>query len=166
MAVNDAMVALYSTTLSGAASSVTIAGIPGSYRDLRLVSNVVSLSGSPTAQGSNIRFNGDSGSNYWTVYTYANGSSSGSGGESGTSGSWGQFPSTGGLDILEIMDYSATDKHKTAIGRSNGVSASAWMYVNRWSSTSAITSITLYSPDFGADMFAAGSTFSIYGIKA
>lgn len=160
----NAMVALATITLGSAASTVTFASIPATYRDLRLVSQVLSLSGTPTAYGSSIRFNSDSGSNYSTIYAYGNGASTGSGSEGGTTLSWGQFPNTGGFDTFEILDYSATDKHKSTLGRSGSVSASVWMYANRWASTSAITSITLTSPDLGADTFAAGSTFSLYGI--
>jgi len=162
----QALTPLANLTLASTQASITFSSISQSYRDLILITNISSLSGSPTQQGSNVRFNGDSGSNYHTIYALGNGSSNGAGNESGTSLSWGQFPSTGGFDKWEILDYSATDKHKIAIGRSNGVNASVWMYVNRWASTAAITSITLNSPDYGSDVFGIGSTFALYGVVA
>lgn len=161
----SAFVALATTTLASSSGTVTFSSIPGTYRDLRIVSMVTSLSGTPTAYGSSIRLNNDTGSNYSTIYAYGNGSSTGSGAESGTSASLGQFPASGGIDHLDIMDYS-TDKHKTMLGRADGNGASTWMYSTRWASTAAVTSITITAPDLGADTFQAGSTFSLYGVTA
>jgi hypothetical protein len=160
----NAMVALATITLGSAASTVTFSSIPATYRDLRLVSFVPSLTGSPTAAGAFARFNGDTGANYSTVYAYGNGSSTGSGSESTSTLFWGAFPAAGGIDHWDILDYAQTDKHKTAIGRADGNGASTWMYAGRWASTSAITSITLTAPDTGSDQFGIGSVFSLYGI--
>jgi len=160
----NAMVALATITLSSTASTVTFSNIPTTgYRDLRLVSYVPSLTGSPTAQGSYARFNGDSGSNYYGLYAYGNGSSPGSDPTSGTTLFWGAFPAAGGVDQLDILDYAET-KHKLVVGRANGNGASTWFYTARWASASAITSIALTSPDTGSDQFGIGSTFSLYGI--
>lgn len=161
----SAQVALATITLGSAASSVTFASIPATYRDLRLVSFVPSLTGSPTAAGAFARFNSDTGGNYNTVYAYGNGSSTGSGTETNsTTLFWGAFPAAGGIDHWDILDYAQTDKHKSAIGRADGNGASTWMYAGRWASTSAITSITLTSPDSGSDQFGIGTTFALYGI--
>lgn len=159
--------ALATITLGSAAASVTFSNIPGTYRDLRLISLVPSLvGGNPTASGAWLRFNGDSATNYNTVYAYGNGTSGGSGTEPGVSTLfWGAFPGGGGMATLDILDYSATDKHKSALGRADGNSANAWMHAGRWASTAAITSIFLESPDTGTKTFAAGSTFSLYGVK-
>jgi hypothetical protein len=159
-----AMTPLATITLTSAASAVTFSNIPATFKDIRIISNVTSLSASPTAQGSNLRFNGDSGSNYSTNYGYSNGSSLGAGIDNTTSASWGQFPSTGGIDHLDILDYASTTKQKVTLGRADGNGASTWMYCSKWASNSAITSITLNSPDFGGKTFGIGSTFSIYGI--
>lgn len=163
----NAMVALATTTLGSAASSVTFGSIPATYRDLRLVSLVPSLSGAPLASGAWIRFNSDSGANYNTVYAYGNGSATGSGTEVSVSTLfWGAFPAAGGMANLDILDYSATDKHKSVLGRADGNGGSTWMHAGRWASTSAITSILLEAPDTGTKTFAAGSTFSLYGIAS
>ena len=77
-------------------------------------------------------------------------------GVSSTSGQWGNA-------VLQIMDYSATDKHKTALARNNvagiGVEASA----TRWANTAAITSVQVYV-DTGS--FAIGTTLSLYAIAS
>ena len=66
----------------------------------------------------------------------------------------------GQVNITQIMDYSATDKHKTALARANnaanGVAAVAAIY----RSTSAITSITFIN---GGN---AGSRYDLYGVIA
>ena len=161
----NAMVALANLTLGSAASTVTFASIPATYRDLVLVSFVPSLSGSPTAKGAYLRLNGDTGSNYNTVYMYGNGSSTGSDPETNSNTLfWGAFPAAGGIDNFTILDYAQTDKHKSTLGRANGNGASTWAYAGRWASTSAVTSIALTSPDTGSDQFAIGSTFSLYGV--
>jgi hypothetical protein len=161
---------LATVTLGSSASSVTFSSIPATYRDLILVSVAGCTLTTETAR---LRFNADTGNNY--NWVFMNGVGSGSPvssaqsnqnnmdfspyvGISGTVGKWN--------NILQIQDYSATDKHKTVLTRTNingdtypGTTAMA----GRWASTSAITSILVY-PSSGS--FIAGSTFSLYGVIA
>jgi hypothetical protein len=67
------------------------------------------------------------------------------------------------MGILQVMDYSATDKHKTSLVRSGESVDGTEAWVSRWPSTSAINSILLYT---GSNSFTAGSTFALYGIVA
>lgn len=158
-----ALVALATTTLASASATVTFAGIPGGYRDLRIVATLQTTSGPVDIAG---RFNSDSGSNYSRVGMYGNGSTAGS----FTNTSVAQFywayatsPVSNVFNsfVTDIMDYTATDKHKTLLSRADLAGDSTAAYANRWASTSAITSISLF-PTSGS--FAAGSTFSLYGI--
>jgi hypothetical protein len=68
------------------------------------------------------------------------------------------------VGIVQIMDYSATDKHKTSLARSNradsGVDASAI----RWANTAAINSITLLQTN--GRTLEAGATIALYGIAS
>jgi hypothetical protein len=64
--------------------------------------------------------------------------------------------------IIDFMDYSQTNKHKTFLMRSGSASASAEMSFGRWGSNDAITSIRF---TINAGNFATGTTFSLYGIK-
>jgi hypothetical protein len=64
---------------------------------------------------------------------------------------------------IQIMDYSATDKHKTILGRGNADGAYTIATANRWANTSAVTSVTLYA---AGDAWASGTTVSIYGIAS
>lgn len=149
-----------SVTLASSASSVTFSNIPATYRDLILVSNNL---GTANNTGSVVRFNGDSGSNYSRVFMYGTGSVSSSGADTSTSMNL-VFPrTTVGVFQLQIMDYSATDKHKTVLNRTDTSEYVVWASAGRWASTSALTSIYL-APESGS--WATGATFNLYGVIA
>lgn len=152
-------ISLTSFTLAATTSSVTISGIPQNYKDLVLV-----VSGTATGDtvGAPMRFNGDSGSNYFRVFMYATGSSTGAGTESSVSSLDMAFPrTTNGTFLYHIMDYSATDKHKLVINRADVYNYATWAGAGRWASNSAITSV--YFAPSGAS-WATGTTFNLYGI--
>lgn len=150
---------LATTTLSSAASSVTFSSIPATYRDLVLVASF------QTSVDANllVRFNSDSGSNYSLVRMWGTGSSTASDSrtqtyadmEAGTTNT--QISTT----IMQFMDYSATDKHKIMLYRSNQnlVAAGA----NRWANTSAINNISIAT---NSGTFNVGTSFSMFGIEA
>lgn len=156
----QSMTALASITLQEATASVSFSGIPQNYRDLVLVGSVKHT----TSNGGYIayRLNGDTGINYPMVYMLGNGSTTASAAIS--SDAFGRFGNAGTSNfestIFNIFDYSATDKHKTTLSRTNIVSLYTVAYATRWASTSAVTSIQLF-PDSG--QFASGSTFNLYG---
>jgi hypothetical protein len=160
----QSMTALASITLQSASSSVTFSGIPQNYRDLILV-----VAGSATASASLtfIRLNGDTGSNYSNVFARGNGSNAASSSET-TTGAWFFYGNQVlGVDqsnaISQIMDYSATDKHKSILTRANinnALGPSVEMTASRWASTVAVTSLQVY---VSSNNFAAGSTFNLYG---
>jgi hypothetical protein len=151
--------ALGNVTLANAASSVTFSSIPATYRDL--VANVVilGLTSSPTTRDSYLTLNGTGGS---SAFMYAAGSGV-SGNNSEILLPYGPYQNT---TRLEIMDYSATDKHKTIIQRTGSASNVDWALAARWPNTAAVTSITFNAPDSGVRTFIAGSTFALYGIVA
>jgi hypothetical protein len=74
--------------------------------------------------------------------------------------------STFAVGIIDIMDYTNTTRNKTIRifdGKdTNGVQSNVEIGSALISSTSAITSISLTGSN---DLFASGSTFSLYGIK-
>jgi hypothetical protein len=154
-----AMTALATITLGSAASSVTFGSIPATYRDLRLV-----ISGtSSTAAGVLWSFNGDTtDANYANVYMLGNGGSALSG--SATSRSW---SSIRGANLTQyeasVMDYSATDKHKSVLVRQSSAADSALAIAGRWANTAAVTSLAV---SLGAATFSTGTTLSLYGILA
>ena len=159
-----------STVLGSSASSVTFSSIPADYRDLVLVYQVET-----TNDGRNvvIRFNGDSTNHYSFVRMKGNGSTATSG--SSSTSTHLMSPDTNAttantlLGIVEILDYSATDKHKSALARVNQTTNGTFTtpgpaaVAARWPDTSAISSIEFSLP---GDQYAAGCTFYIYGIEA
>ena len=157
--------ALATRTLTGTAASVTFSSIPATYRDLILVTDATITQASST-DGYGLRFNGDTGSNYSYVRMVGNGSTATSASGTTTYALAGVIGDVNkGLTMFQIMDYSATDKHKTVITRSNG-SFGNWTQASasRWANTAAITSVLLRSD--GSYNFTVGSTFSLYGVIA
>jgi hypothetical protein len=154
-----------SITLAASSNSVTFVSIPQNFRDLVLVVAGTLNSGT---QNPRVQLNADTGNNYSNVWMGGSGSSATSGTNSSVDYNFGGVIFTAqSNDILQIMDYSATDKHKTTLTRGNAASStsgqatSAW--AGRWANTAAVTSIRFY---LNAETFAAGSTFTLYGIEA
>jgi hypothetical protein len=146
---------LATVTISGSVNSITFSSIPATYRDLVILFGGAAASATQLS----IEFNGDTGSNYSRQYLEFRGSAGA--GES-TDKRWiADVGSAQSNFIFQVMDYSATDKQKTALVRANDPSAIVWAAAGRWANTAAITSIKLFS---GGPNFVAGSSFSIYGI--
>jgi hypothetical protein len=154
------------TTLGSAAASYTFTSIPSSYTDLVLIVNGLLDSG--TAQDLRVQLNGDGGSNYSATNMYGTGSAAGSfrytNDTAGILDFYGSFSTTQrAISITSFMNYSNTTTNKTFIGRSNRADSGTDAYVNLWRSTAAINSIYLFCPSRN---FAAGSTFTLYGIAS
>ena len=150
-----------SNVLTSSAASVTFSSIPATYRDLVLVMNVTSTYALTT-----MRFNSDTGSNYTAVRMAGDGSSASSGTQSTTFIDCYIEASTGNrsMSIVQINDYSATDKHKPVLIRATSPHARTVAIAARWANTSAINSITLNA--FDTYQYEAGSSFHLYGIVA
>ena len=160
----SAYTALANVTLGSTAASVTFSSISQSYRDLVLV---IQATTSPSGDNTIIRFNSDSGNNYNIVMMSGDGSTTTSQASSNqTSGylaySGATDPTLLTNDLINIMDYSATDKHKSFLVRDNNPYATQAL-AQRWASTAAITSI-LVKPN--TDIWKIGSTFALYGVSA
>ena len=165
MAAGATYTPIATTTLGSAAASYTFSSIPSTYTDLILVFNGSASSGTPFTT---LRFNGDTATNYSDTTLSGNGTSASSGRDSSTT-----FIYVSGADtlstgmsqlIVNFQNYSNTTTYKTALARSanaaNGTSAA----VGLWRSTAAINSITVMLNS--ASNYAAGSTFTLYGIAA
>jgi hypothetical protein len=154
-----------SVTLASSAASVTFSGISATGKgDLVLV--VEYKADTITDLYSSIRFNNDPSNIYSVVYARGNGSSANSSTQVNTVMRDQNEASTTSpvLDVWQIMDYAATDKHKTVLLRGNGtggVSAyGAVMLAGRYASTSAITQINYLFQGSAK----AGSTLHLYQI--
>jgi hypothetical protein len=156
---------LATVTLGSTTSSVTFSSIPATYRDLILVLSGRTSSGG--AMGVGMRFNSDTGSNYANVYMLGDGTSASSSfGSSDNRMDIGFFSGTQGDSTSQIMDYMATDKHKTTLNRYNITPTGTVGRAFRWANTAAVTSINVYNASANGEVFAIGSTFNLYGVIA
>jgi hypothetical protein len=154
---------LANITLGSSASSITFSSIPTSgYRDLILVGDGT-LTG--TSVGVGLRYNSDSGTNYSSVLMAGNGTSASGAGNTNTNiADVAFFDNTSKMNfITQIMDYSATDKHKTLLSRSNQGATLVIAYSARWANTAAITSVEVLAL---TNAFASGTTLALYGIAS
>ena len=153
--MTTAWVPLATTTLSSSAASVTFGSIPSGYRDLIIQGQ----SSSGTNVNAFIKLNSDGAtSNYFAVTMYAEGGTAGS-----TYNNDGRIMSTGTDEFpfyIQIMDYSASNKHTTVLSRSGAVDI-VRAFATRWANTDVVTTVELFHT--GGYSFLAGSTFSLYG---
>lgn len=153
-------------TLGSTASSVTFSSITGSYTDLVIVGSVIG-NGSTSV---NLRFNGDTGSNYSYTVLDGDGTTASSNRQTNTTNiqfaGWSKNlnsttnPST---MVANINNYSNATTYKTALVRSMALGTGGDCvdaFVGTWRNTAAITSVTITAS------FAANTTFTLYGIKA
>jgi hypothetical protein len=157
---------LANLTLGSSATSMTFSSIVGTYRDLLLVCSFINA----TADGDYVavKINNDTGSNYNSVTMLGNGSAASSANYASSTLGWltvgGGFDLTRGQLQTTFFDYAQTDKHKSFITRNGTSSRGVEAIGSRWASTSAITSLNIYSVNGWS--FAAGSTFALYGVSA
>lgn len=154
---------LANLALTSNENSVTFSSIPSTFRDLVCVV----LAGGTVARTAVIRFNSDSGTNYFTIRMSSNASGTLSGAtvNSSNHGLLSAITTTvtSGLQLnVDIVDYSATDKHKLLIGQAGNGNSGADLITTRWANNSAINSIEIFSLSGGS--WTPGSTFALYGI--
>jgi hypothetical protein len=150
-------VPLASVTLGSSVSSVTFSSIPNTYGDLIIIYNGTVSTGNDFY----LTLNGDTtNTNYNYVRMAAAPSLDSQVGATREIG----FARTGPTSIIfQIMDYSATNKHKITLSRTNGPADVLGAYGSRWANTEAVTSVGFSIQ--GGFNFLTGSTFSLYGIS-
>lgn len=157
----SAMVPIQSITLTAVTNTITFSNIPQNYKDLVLIVNYKIL----TAGNPRFYFNADSGSLYNLVYMDGYGASKGSGIDNAqTSNSLTYTPANTtqvGSVVLNCLDYSSVDKHKTSLIKSGSGLGIASSYVTRYASTNAITRLDVFNHDYQI-----GSSFALYGVLA
>lgn len=155
-----------SDVLAFSGASVFISSIPSTYRDLVLVSNVLATTSSEanitirlnqidTGVYSGVTAEADKNnvvtSTSYTSTRFFDANNDGTLSNSGRN-----------INIFQILDYSATDKHKMCFWRnSNAEFLGVVMQAARFGSTSAISSMEIFA---GGTSFAVGSSFYLYGI--
>lgn len=152
------------TTLGSNAPSITFSSIPGTYTDLVLVVNGL---GSVNT-GIVLTFNGAT-SNFANINMGSNGSSASTSKrlpQSFMNLTYTSFFTTAynGIIVANIMNYASTAMNKSVVARAGNFSNGTEMMIGTWFSNSAITSLTVGND--GSGNIGAGTTFSLYGIKA
>jgi hypothetical protein len=164
------MTKLASTTVGvGGVASVTFSNIPQGYTDLKVVvSSRIDYADVALTLGA--QFNGDTGANYTSRYIRGSGAAA--------------ISSTGGTDRIYlglqvantatantfgnlemyIPNYTSSNYKSVSVdsvGENNATTAYSALNAGLWSSTSAITSVTI----FASYNLMQYSTFTLYGIK-
>jgi hypothetical protein len=170
------------TTLSSDSSTITFSNIPQTYKHLQVRALTKTAYTNTGVGGSQykILLNGDTSTNYSMHQFNGNGSSLSASGN-GSTYYWGiaVWNNAGGFGgslyvpmILQIADYTNTNKYTTMMLDEgfNANSTSTNTYIAKrtsvWQSTNAVTSITFDSSTPYADgIWAAGTTFALYGIR-
>ena len=162
------------TTTVGASgqTTITFSDIPQTFKHLQLrIMNRDAFSS--TLNNLYARFNGDTGSNYSVHGLLGNGSTAFSEGYANQTSMVFGLPSGNnaaanifGVSIVDILDYTNTNKYKTAralMGNDQNGSGSIRLWSNNWRSSSAVSSISLYSSS--SPNTTQYSSFALYGIK-
>lgn len=161
-----------SQTLSSSIASVTLGNggtIPQSFKTLKLVISSRTTTGAAGWADVTIKPNG-SASNLTDRFVYG----SGSGTASSTGTTWvgwsvsnGSTANTFSSNEITFPNYSSSSNKPIsidAVTEQNATAALQIMHAGLWSNSAAITSLQLTSSG-GTDSFAAGSTFTLYGLR-
>jgi hypothetical protein len=166
---------LETQVLTSSASSVSFTGL-GSYTDYKHLQLRMTLRSTWTlgSQSLNVygKFNSSTTSNYSWHDLNGEGSSVSSNAGTGqeyfrirTVASQGDADSGAfGAAILDILDFSNTNKNTTTRALAGVNATDNWISLNSglWQTTSAVTSISF---ELGAGNIDTGSRFSLYGVK-
>jgi hypothetical protein len=160
------------TVPSGGAASVEFAGIPSTYKHLQL--RVLSRgTNASTYVETSMRFNGDTGSNYYANHQLLGNGSAASAAADATATFVSAHYSVADSNtasvytgaVIDLLDYSNTNKFKTVRNLGGTDTNGAGFLVYRsglWRSTLAISSISI-TPSAGN--WKQHSSFALYGVK-
>lgn len=164
---------LETVTLTSESEGLTFENISQNYKHLQ-VRCVLRGSGSASVETHLLRLNEDNSSVYASHYLWGNGGSVSSSADTsqnlinmgvivGGGGESNAFTS----QVMDILDYTSTSKYKTTrslMGHNYNLDDDIRFSGGLWQSTSAVNSITFLAG--GSEVYAVGSRFSLYGIRA
>jgi large repetitive protein len=171
------------TVGSGGSSSISFTSIPSTYTHLQ-IRFIAQSNYTYPVDDAYIRFNSDTGSNYASHSLQGNGSAASAGSATSTTSeqiaygtvgttSGNQTTASWGAFVVDILDYSNTNKYKTTRTISgndcNGTGNASLggrvgLTSGLWQSTAAVTNIEIICA-LGARNFQEYSHFALYGIK-
>ena len=147
-------------TANGSTSSITF-GSGGTltqlYKDL-----VLEIAGNTVNGGTQIQFNGDTGTNYSRTGLRGDGSTATSFRQTSQNAITfdGSYSQPGRIFIVHIMSYSNGSVNKTVLSRSDNAGAGIDQCVGLWRSNSAITSMVVSGINW-----TSGTTFRLWGVS-
>lgn len=153
------------TTLTSSTSTVTFSSISATYTDLVVVTQIVGTTGSNIG----LRFNNTAGSGYSNTTINGNGTSASTARDTNSAyipiDGLG-YPSSGhnSTVITNIPNYANTSVFKTLVSQSSNPQNGTSVIVGLWQSTTAINRLDFFVAASGN--MGAGSTFTVYGVKA
>lgn len=163
------------TIVGSSTNAVTFSSIAATYTDLRLV---IVFASTTNAQGQiNLRFNGDTATNYSYTQLTGNGTAAASGRSSTQAQiNIGNYVTTGSLitppqmTTLDVFSYAGSTYKTSLMTAANDTNNDPYYgnggpvdQVSLWRSTAAITSMSL---TLSTSNYSAGSIFTLYGIAA
>jgi len=156
------------TTLTTATASVTFSSIPATYTHLQIRGIVGDVTGGQASMLA--QFNGDTATNYSTHFMTGNGSTATAGNSTTTDGmilgAYGLSSNGFGGLILDVLDYTNTNKYTTTRGLGGGDNNSTLGLIRfasgSWRNTAAVTSIKIYSNNGDLNQY---TSLALYGIR-
>jgi len=155
---------------TGSSGTITFSSIPSTYTHLQI--RCFMLSGT-SDDAPYMRFNGDTGSNYYTHNVLGEGGTARVQGYNSSSSNiggawWGFKNGIPSVSIIDILDYQSTSKYKTSrtlSGQDNNATTygSVALFSGLWLNTVAISSISIFLS--GTASFSTTAQFALYGIK-
>ena len=162
-------IATYTVTSNQA--TITFSSIPATYTHLVLQA-VMMQNGTATGTNGFLQYNSTT-TGYSKTIINGNGSSASSARSTNMSRLFFNIDANASnwvFHTYQIMNYANTNVFKTTLSRQNEAAAIVDASVSLWQNTAAINQIAITASDnLGvgtADQFTAGSTFTLYGIKA
>jgi hypothetical protein len=159
------------TATPSGTNTVTFSSIPSTYKHLQIR---FIASNSNTGDVLNLRFNGDTATNYAQKIVESNGAGAGIQSSGNATGAitgiyvigLNSTASNFSVGVIDVVDYASTTKNKTVrvvSGRdlNGGTAGRSNISSGLWLNTAAVNSLTLYVPN----NYTTGTTFALYGIK-
>jgi hypothetical protein len=164
MAAGPTYDALKTYTFATTGASFSWTSIPATYTDLVLIAYVKNTAGNNYEAF--ITYNGDTGSNYSQgfVLNYNAALQAGQNLNINQLRPFKSGNSQWSSNQMNIMDYSATNKFKTSIGRTGDGTFATMLINGMWRNTAAINRIDV-TAESGSN-FVAGTKFDLYGIAS
>jgi hypothetical protein len=160
------------TTLGSSTADITFSSIPNTYTHLQIRFIAKSTNSATAADNLAFRFNSDTAGNYTRHYLDGSGSSVTAGANTGVSQVYAtcaqtsSAPSAFGVGVLDILDYTNTNKYTTArvlSGQDSNGSGGVDFTSGLWLNTNAISTITLTGGS--SAIFQQHSQVALYGIR-